>query len=152
MTIHENGGFETAVMTDEQRKAVALEYLVRMDRGGDFLSLLDDHARVSFPKWGLAKGREEYTQLFTDLMGILKSVEHHNSYFNYVIQGDMVVIEGTTAGVTAKDIPWRAGTGHAGNWCDVFEIRDFKIHRLAIYLDPDYGGEDTDRYPWLKDR
>jgi len=33
---------------------------------------------------------------------------------------------------------------------DVFEIRDWKIHRVFIYLDPDYAGKDTERYPWIK--
>ena len=37
----------------------------------------------------------------------------------------------------------------AGRWCDVFEIRDFLIQRVFIYLDPDYAGKDTERYPWL---
>ena len=37
----------------------------------------------------------------------------------------------------------------AGRWCDVFEIRDFLIQRCFIYLDPDYAGKDTARYPWL---
>jgi hypothetical protein len=37
----------------------------------------------------------------------------------------------------------------AGRWCDVFEIRDFLIQRCFIYLDPDYAGGDTARYPWL---
>ena len=37
----------------------------------------------------------------------------------------------------------------AGRWCDVFEIRDWLIHRCFIYLDPDYAGQDTGRYPWL---
>ena len=37
-----------------------------------------------------------------------------------------------------------------GRWCDVFEIRDGKIQRLFIYLDPDYGDADTARYPWLR--
>jgi hypothetical protein len=31
----------------------------------------------------------------------------------------------------------------------VFEIRDWKIQRCFIYLDPDYAGRDTARYPWL---
>jgi hypothetical protein len=31
----------------------------------------------------------------------------------------------------------------------VFEIRDWKIQRCFIYLDPDYAGKDTARYPWL---
>jgi hypothetical protein len=31
----------------------------------------------------------------------------------------------------------------------VFEIRDWQIQRCFIYLDPDYAGKDTARYPWL---
>ena len=34
-------------------------------------------------------------------------------------------------------------------WTDVFEVRDFLIQRCFIYLDPDYAGQDTKRYPWL---
>ena len=29
-------------------------------------------------------------------------------------------------------------------------MRDFLIQRCFIYLDPDYAGNDTDRYDWLK--
>jgi hypothetical protein len=32
----------------------------------------------------------------------------------------------------------------------VFEIRDGKIQRLFVYLDPDYADADTARYPWLR--
>jgi hypothetical protein len=67
----------------------------------------------------------------------------------YIVQGDTVVVEGTSYGKTANDVEWRAGVTHAGRWCDVFEIRDFKIQRCFIYLDPDYAGVDTARYPWL---
>ena len=37
----------------------------------------------------------------------------------------------------------------AGRWRDLFEIRDWKIERCFIYLDPDYAGGDTARYPSL---
>ena len=141
---------EIQPMTDEQRKAIALEYLKRIDRGENFFDLFDDHAQVYIPKWGLARGRQQYETLFADLGGTLRSIIHDNIYCNYVIQGDMVVVEGTTSGVTAEGVEWRAGVTHAGRWCDVFEIRDFKIQRCFIYLDPDYAGADTARYPWLR--
>ena len=50
--------------------------------------------------------------------------------------------------------PPRAGVPEhgAGRWCDVFEIRDWKIQRCFIYLDPDYAGGDNARYPWLADK
>ena len=139
-------------MTDEQRKSVALDYLKRLDRGEGFFDLFADDAQVYFPKWGLATGRREFEQLFADLGSILKSISHDYAYFNYIMQGDSVVVEGTSSGMTADGTEWRAGVTHAGRWCDVFEIRDFKIQRVFIYLDPDYAGADTARYPWLNRR
>lgn len=136
-------------MTDEQRKAVALEYFRRMDRGDEILSLFDDHAQVYFPKWGIARGRSEIASLFDDLLGILAEIGHDVTYANFVQQGDLVVVEATSHGRLKTGETWRAGTSHAGRWCDVFEIRDFKIQRCHIYLDPDYAGADTARYPWL---
>jgi len=41
---------EIKTMTDEQRRAIALEYLKRLDRGQDTLELFDEHAIVYFPK------------------------------------------------------------------------------------------------------
>jgi ketosteroid isomerase-like protein len=139
-------------MTDEQRKSVALEYLKRLDRGEGIFDLFADDAQVYFPKWGLATGRREYERLFADLGSILKSISHDYAYFNYIMQGDFVVVEGTSSGMTTDGVEWRAGVTHAGRWCDVFEIRDFKIQRVFIYLDPDYAGADTARYPWLRQR
>lgn len=145
----------TGTMTDEQRKSVALEYLKAFDNGGvtpagdSIVDLFADDAQVYFPKWGLANGKEEIGQLFTDVGGTINNITHDYSYFNYIVQGDVVVVEGTSFGETAGGIEWRAGVTHAGRWCDVFEIRDFKIQRCFIYLDPDYAGADTERYPWL---
>ncbi len=136
-------------MTDEQRTSVALEYLKRLDRGENIFDLFADDAQVYFPKWGLANGRAEFEKLFSDLGAILSAIQHDYAYFNYIVQGDHVVVEGTSYGATADGVEWRAGVTHAGRWCDVFEIRDFKIQRVFIYLDPDYAGADTARYPWL---
>jgi ketosteroid isomerase-like protein len=139
-------------MTDEQRKAIALEYLLRLDRGDDVIELFDDKARVHFPKWGVATGKEQIQCLFSDLSKIIKSITHHHAHLNVIVKDDMVVAEGTSDGVTTDGVAWRTGVTYAGLWCDVFEIRDFRIHRLHIYLDPDYWDADTARYPWLASR
>ena len=136
-------------MTEEQRKSVALEYLKRLDHGGDFFALFADDAELYFPKWGIAYGIDEIRKLFGEVASILKAIKHDYAHFNYVINGDTVVVEGTSHGTHASGTEWRAGVTHAGLWCDVFEIRDFKIQRLYIYLDPDYASADTQRYPWL---
>ena len=150
----------TLTMTDEQRKSVALEYLKAFDNGGttstggSILDLFADDAQVYFPKWGMATGKAEIGRLFGDVGGTLTSIRHDYATFNYVFSGsDYVVVEGTSFG-EHRDGPWRAGVPDwgAGRWCDVFEIRDWKICRCFIYLDPDYAAKDTARYPWLKDK
>jgi ketosteroid isomerase-like protein len=147
----------TQTMTDEQRKSVALEYLKAFDNAGvtstgeSILELFAPDAQVMFPKWGLANGREEIGQMFGDVGATLKSIRHDYATFNWIFSGgDTIVAEGTSYG-EHNDGPWRAGVPEwgAGRWCDVFEIRDFKIQRCFIYLDPDYAGGDKDRYPWL---
>lgn len=79
---------------------------------------------------------------------------HDYATFNYVFSGsDVMLVEGTSYG------EHQAGTRRAalhnwgaGRFCDVFEIRDFKIQRCFIYLDSDYAGADTERYPWLQEQ
>lgn len=142
-------------MTDEQRKSIALEYLKAFDNGGvtssggSILDLFADDAQVFFPKWGLATGKEQISRLFADFGAGIKSILHDYATFNWIMTGtDMFACEGTSFGEHV-DGPWRAGVTHAGRWCDVFEVRDFLIQRCFIYLDPDYAGRDTQRYPWL---
>ena len=145
-------------MTDEQRKSVALEYLKAFDNGGvtstggSILELFAEDAQVFFPKWGIANGREEIGQMFgevgatarvdpprlRELQLDLRRQRHDR------LRGDLATAS-TRTGRGAPDVPeWGAG-----RWCDVFEIRDFLIQRVFIYLDPDYAGKDTGRYPWL---
>lgn len=148
---------DKSVMTDEQRKSVALEYLSSFDRGGvtsdggSILDLFDDRATVMFPKWGIANGKEEIARWVTEVGGTIQQIVHHTWEFTYIMTGtDTFAIEGTSHGVHTGG-PWSAGEPEwsAGRWCDVFEVRDFKIQRCFIYLDPDYAGLDTARYPWL---
>jgi len=143
------------VMTDEQRKSVALEYLKAFDNGGttstggSILDLFADDAQVYFPKWGLATGKEAIGGLFGDVGATIERIVHDYASFNWIMTGaDMFACEGTSFG-DHRDGPWRAGVAHSGRWCDVFEVRDFLIQRCFIYLDPDYAGLDTHRYPWL---
>lgn len=135
---------------DIERKSIVLEYFRRLDRGGELLRLFADDARVYYPKWGIATGHDEIGEMFGDVGGLVTSMSHDYETFNYVIDGDTVVVEGTSTGETSGGTEWRPdGTPGGGRWCDVFEVRDGKIQRLFIYLDPDYAGKDTNQYPWL---
>lgn len=144
--------------TDTSRKAIAESYLKSLDHGGvsptTGLGLFDhfsDDAEVYFPKWGVAKGIEEVKKLFTEVGGTLKAISHHYEAFNwYMTGGDTFAVEGTSEG-QHRDGPWKAGTPDwgGGRWCDTFHLRDGKIQRLYIYLDPDYAGMDHQRYEWI---
>ncbi|MFE6904186.1 nuclear transport factor 2 family protein [Streptomyces sp. NPDC057717] len=140
----------TGTMTPEQRISVAKEFLLRLDSGKDALELFDEDALYYFPKRGLMRGKKEIAIFFEQLGSMLGQISHHSIYFDVVTKDDLVVVEGTSNGVTADGTEWWAHRTHAGAWCDVFEIRDFKIHRLGTYLDPDYASADTQRYPWLQ--
>ena len=147
-------------MDNEQRKSVATEYLKALDNGGvtssggSIFDLFAPDAQVYFPKWGVAKGRQQIEILFLDVGSKLKSITHHYSGLNWIFSGgDTIVCEGTSHGEHAGG-PWHAGDPDwgAGRFCDVFEIRDGLIQRCFIYLDPDYACQDTERYPWIKMR
>src|SRR5687768_795 len=135
-------------MTDEQRKSVALEYLKAFDNkgvtssGGSILDLFADDAQVYFPKWGLATGKRQIGQLFTDFGGGIRHILHDYATFNWIMTGtDMFAVEGTSAGEHAEGA-WRAGVSHAGRWWGVFGGRGFLIQSVVLYPDPDYGGSD----------
>ena len=89
------------LMTDEQRKSVALEYLKAFDNGGvtsaggSILDLFADDAQVYFPKWGLATGKAEIGKLFGDVGGTIKSITHDYSQFNWIFSGSDLVVAGT---------------------------------------------------------
>jgi ketosteroid isomerase-like protein len=136
---------------DEQRKAVVVDYIKALDNGGttpsggSVIDLFADDAQVYFPKWGVAKGKAEILKLFMEFGPTLKAIRHdYNSFVWTLSGGSRVAVEGTSSG-EHRDGPWVGG-----RWCDVFEInKDSKIERVFIYLDPDYAGKDTARYPWL---
>ncbi len=121
-------------MTDDERKSIASEYLKALDTGKEFFHLLDEDAEVFFPNWGVARGKQEYTELFSDLGALVEDFKHHHAYINWIIQGDMVVAEGSSEGKLKTGETWSDS-----KWCDVFEIRDGQIKRLYIYLDPEYS-------------
>ena len=103
------------LMTDEQRKSVALEYLKAFDNkgvtstGGSILDLFADDAQVFFPKWGLATGKQQIGQLFLDFGGGIHHILHDYATFNWIMTGtDTFAVEGTSAGEHAEG-RWRAG-------------------------------------------
>ena len=146
----------TQTMTDEQRKSVALEYLKAFDNGGvtstgaSILDLFAEDAQVYFPKGDSRPARRPSASCSPTSAARSPRSSTTTPTSTGCSRRDVVVCEGTSHG-EHRDGPWRAGVPEwgAGRWCDVFEIRDWKIQRCFIYLDPDYASKDTQRYPWL---
>src|SRR5258705_4309425 len=142
-------------MTDTERKTVALEYLKAFDNagvtdsGGSILELFAEDAQVYFPKWGVAKGRDEIGRMFGDVGGTLKSILHDYDAFNYVMTGtDTFAIEWTSVG-DHRDGSCKAGEPEhgPGRWCDGFEVRAGRNQRCSIYPNPTSPGKATVRNP-----
>lgn len=121
-------------MTDEERKSIASEYLHSLDTGDGFFHLFAEDGEVFFPRSGVAKGASAYKKLFGDLGAKVEKFKHHHDSINWVIQGDFVVAEGSSEGKLKTGETWTDS-----KWCDVFEIRNGKIQRVYIYLDPEYA-------------
>jgi len=148
----------TLEVAEDARKAIAISYLKSLDAGGvsptTGLGLFDhfaDDGEVYFPKWGIARGKAEIIRMFTDVGGTLKGIAHQYDSLTWYMTGtNRFAVEGTSNG-EHRDGPWQADNPAwgAGRWCDCFDVADGKIQRLFIYLDPDYAGKDTARYPWI---
>ncbi|WP_223180963.1 hypothetical protein [Streptomyces griseicoloratus] len=78
----------------EDHKAVTVDYFKRLDTGRDLLDLFDDDAYVCFPKHVPARGIEEVRRLFTDIGALFTSIVHEIPYFNYIAEGEFLVVEG----------------------------------------------------------
>lgn len=150
--------FSPPAMTDAERKDIALTYLEAVDNGGQLptggsiLDLFADDAQVAFPKWGVATGKAAIGRMLADIGSTIHHIRHDYATITWVCSGsDTIVAEGTSHG-RHRDGAWETGNPEwgAGRWCDVFEIRDGRIQRCFVYLDPDYAGADTARYPWLQ--
>ena len=97
-------------MTDDDRKALVVQYLKAFDRagvtedGGSILDLFADDAQVYFPKWGVARGREQIGQMFGDVGGTLKAIEHHYELFNWVFTGGDVLAAFAAGKIDAAEL------------------------------------------------
>ena len=148
-------------MTDEQRKSVVDRISQGVRQGGQDLGRRQHPGSVRRRRAGLFPEMGPCQRQGGDRADVRRRRRHaevdHCITIRISTGSSPAAIswscEGTSEG-EHRDGPWRAGAPEhgAGRWCDVFEIRDWKIQRCFIYLDPDYAGKDTARYPWLKNK
>jgi ketosteroid isomerase-like protein len=125
---------------------VVSDYFTMMDAGDPaWLDLLDRNVEFWFPKFGAAVGRDG-VQAFVEVLGqTVASLQHDRDTFRYHNAGSVVVVEGTERGTLCDGRAWPDGVISTGRFCNVFELQQGLITRLAIYLDPDFGSEDRSR-------
>jgi hypothetical protein len=139
-------------LNDQDKIAIAHEYFLRTDQGRtDILDLFHKDAEFYFPKFGFGFGRESILEMIKGFEGILEYIQHDYETLTYIPSGDFIIVEGTSHGKMAGKL-WIGGKTPGGRFCNVFKFRDGLISSVHIYLDPDYTGEDEQRFRWGKNR
>jgi ketosteroid isomerase-like protein len=142
----------TATQTMLSPKEVAHEYLRRLDAGDPtIVDLFAPDATFYFPKFGIGRGRDQLLEMIGELGEHVARIEHDAKSAIVLQVGGMVVVEGVSRGVLRDGRRWAAGETPAGRYADVFDIRDGKIVRLHVYLDPDYGSDHDAAFLWGRD-
>ena len=135
-------------MTD--RHQIVREYFTRVDAGQpNVLELFTEDAKIFFPKFGIGHGQEGFGALVQGLLSAVASISHPQEKMT-VSGTDVVVAEGISQGELKDGITWYGGDTPGGRFCSVFEFSGDLISRMFIYTDPDYGGQDADRFLWGK--
>lgn len=136
-------------MTHDRLTQIRIEnirqYFMRLDaRESTVLNLFTDDFEFFFPKFGEAKGKEGFAR-FGARMTFTKSLVHDIDGFTYIVDGDTIAVEGRERGESSSGIIWPDGKVSQGRFCNVFKFDGELIRYLAIYVDPDFASEDTDR-------
>jgi hypothetical protein len=134
---------------DTVQKKTAREYFIRVDANRpDLFELFTADFQFYFPKYGIGHGRAEFEVLAGGLISTFRSFAHDLTSFHYTEDKNRVVVEGLTHGVTSGGTEWRGGETPGGRFSSIFEFSRVLIARMHIYLDPDYAGEDAERFHW----
>ena len=139
-------------MKDQDKIAIAQEYFRKADQGSpEILDLFHQDVELYFPKFGFGFGKESFLEMVKGFEGSLESILHDYDNMNFMPSGDFLIVEGTSKGIL-NGKSWEGGKTPGGRFCNVFKFRDNLIISVRVYLDPDYTGEDEDRFRWGKNR
>ena len=126
---------------EDRNVAMAKEYFVRGDAGrADLLDLFHPEFQLYFPKFGIRRGPQAFTELVSGFAGQLKSIEHDFSKYNFIATGPYVVVEGTTRGSMTNGKSWEAGKTPGGRtfeseWVMIFTLRGGKVVGFQEFAD-----------------
>lgn len=111
----------------------------------DITDLFVEDFEFHFPKFGVGRGKADFYELAQSLWQKIQDVHHDIDKFKIIDADDRICVEGTSRGFAQDGGAWQGGETPGGRFCSVFEFEGDLIKRMFVYLDPDYGGADTDR-------
>jgi len=133
----------------QQMIEIAKLYFTKGDAGDlTILDLFSDDVQLYFPKFGTRTGKNEVVAFIQGLMGNLGGLKHDVEQYTYIAVGNTVVVEGTESGVMKNGSHWPVEGRSEGRFCNVFDFSNDLISRVHIYVDPDFAGDDNERFYW----
>ena len=86
------------------------------------------------PKFGIGRGKAEFAEFVSGLIGSLKSIAHDIEAMKFFEGSNFVVVEGTTEGIYGDATTWSGGRTPGGRFCSMFEFRDDGLISRMPYL------------------
>ncbi|MDX2642230.1 nuclear transport factor 2 family protein [Streptomyces sp. NBC_00510] len=131
------------------REEAAVNYFRLVDAADPaVLDLFVDNARMFFPKFGFATGKDQIGAFAQGLGRGISAIEHDIPGFTVLSSGNYVVVEGSVKGTTTSGVAFPDGVSSYGLFCNVFEFEGDLIKRVHIYEDPDFASTHTDGVAW----
>jgi SnoaL-like domain len=125
------------------------EYFRRGDAGDPtIIQMFTDDVELRFPKFGTQSGKAAVGAFVQGLLGEVRSLSHYPKDYTYIASGDIVVAEGWESGILKDGTTWPAKGTSDGKFCNIFRFRGHLISHVHIYVDPDFGGKDHERFFW----
>ncbi|WP_298225653.1 nuclear transport factor 2 family protein [Acidocella sp.] len=124
-------------------------YFQKGDAGDStIIEMFTDDIELYFPKFGTRRGKAAVAAFLQGLLSQLQSLQHFPDRYTYIASENFVVVEGWETGISKDGTTWPVPGRSDGRFCNVFRFREDLISHLHIYVDPDFLGQDLDRFFW----
>lgn len=121
-------------------------------RRADVLELFTDDFEFWYPKFGIGVGRAGWDEYLGGFFKYVAEITHHVNEFPWPVEGDAVMVEGTTSGRLHDGATWHSGSTIGSYFCTTFDFRGGRIARMYTYLNPDLGAAARPCPPLATDR
>ncbi|MFI6357997.1 nuclear transport factor 2 family protein [Streptomyces sp. NPDC050743] len=130
------------------REEVAIHYFRLVDATDPaVLDLFTDDARMFFPKFGFAAGKDQIGTFAQGPGRGISKIEHDIPGFTVLSSGNHVAVE-AVKGTTASGVDFPDRVSSFGLFCNVLKFEGERIRRVHIYEDPDFASTHTRGVAW----